>query len=67
MDSLFEQMSNLTKAHAYDKVAVPQINELKQIIRDLIEHGDLDDLVFTDDESTEKFKYFLKKAKILSL
>jgi hypothetical protein len=30
MDNLFEQMANITKAHAYDTVAVPQIQELKE-------------------------------------
>lgn len=66
MDNLFEQMVNINKAHGYDILA-KQVDELKQVIRDLIDKGDLDDLVFTDEESTKDFKEVLNKAKILSL
>lgn len=66
MDNLFEQMANISKAHGFDILA-KHVEELKQVIRDLIDKGDLNDLEFTDDESTKDFKEVLSKAKILSL
>lgn len=66
MDGLFEQIANISKAHGYDILA-GHVNNLKQVIKELIEAGDLDDLVFTDKESTDNFKSILNKAKILSL
>ena len=65
-DNLSQQIINISKAAAYD-VTVTQITELKQVIRDLIEVGELDDIEFTDKEETNKFKVILKRAKILSL
>lgn len=65
MDNLFEHMANISKAHGYD-ILVDHVKELKQVIRDLIEKGDLEDLEFTDKESTDDFKATLNKAKILS-
>jgi len=66
MDNLQEQIINISKAHAYDILA-DQVKELKEVIRELIEAGDLDDLTFTDSDSTNEFKTILNKAKILSL
>lgn len=66
MDNLFEQFANISKAHGYDILA-DQVKELKQVIRDLIEAGDLNDLVFTDQEDTDKFKAILNKALKLSI
>lgn len=62
MDNLFEQMTAISKAGAYDAL-VPHVKELKQVIRDLIEAGDLNDLEFTTDE----FKAILNRAKLLSI
>lgn len=64
--ALFNQMVNISKAHGYDILA-DHVKELKQVIRDLIESGDLNDLEFTDKESTDEFKTILNKAKILSI
>ena len=66
MEYLFEQLTNITKASAYDIVSA-QVNDLKVIIRELIEFGQLDDLIFTDENDTKKFKEILKKAKINSI
>lgn len=66
MDNLFEQMTTISKAAGYDAL-VPHVKDLKQVIRDLIEAGDLNDLEFTDKESTDKFKAILNKAKLLSI
>lgn len=66
MDNLFEQMANISKAHAYDILAA-HVGELKEIIRSLIEVGELEDLTFTNDEDSERFKKLVNKAKILSL
>jgi len=65
-DFLSEQIVNISKAGAYDIVS-KQVGELKEVIRQLIDKGDLEDLVFTDQESTDEFKEVLNKAKILSL
>ncbi len=66
MESLFEQMATISKAHAYDTM-VSLVIDLKQIIRELIDKGDLEDLVFLNPEDTAKFKKVLNRAKILSL
>jgi len=66
MDSLFEQMANISKAHGYDILA-KQVGELKEVIRRLIEIGELQDLTFTDEAATKLFQYWVNKAKILSL
>lgn len=65
-DNLLEILSNITKAAAYD-VLVTQVKELKEIIRQLIEVGELDDLTFTEEKQTEEFKTLVNKAKILLL
>lgn len=65
MDNLFEQISNISKAHAYD-IVVEQVKELKKSIRDLIEVGELEDLAFTEESQTTEFKEIVNKAKILS-
>ncbi len=65
-DNLKEQIVNISKAGAYDVVS-KQVGELKEVIRQLIDKGDLNDLEFTDKESTDEFKEVLNKAKILSL
>lgn len=65
-DFLTESIVNISKAGAYDVVS-KQVGELKEVIRQLIDKGDLNDLVFTDQESTDEFKEVLNKAKILSL
>ena len=44
-----------------------QVRELKQVIRDLIEKGELDDLEFTEANDTTEFKTILNRAKILSM
>ena len=66
MDNLFEQIANITKAHGYDILA-KQVIELKQVIRELIEFGELEDIEFTNSSETDKFKKILTKAKILSI
>ena len=63
--NLKDTIVNISKAAAYDILAA-QVKELKQVIKDLIEVGELDDLEFTDEEGTEEFKAVLNKAKILS-
>lgn len=63
---LFESAVNISKAHAYD-IVCEQVIKLKQIVKDLIEKGDLDGLEFTDQKSTDDFKATLRTAKILSL
>jgi len=67
MDDLFlTQMATISKAHAYDILA-KHVTELKQVIRQLIEVGELDDIEFTNSAATEEFKKIVDKAKILSL
>lgn len=66
MDSIFEQMANISKAHGYD-ILTGQVRELKQVIKCLISAGELDNLEFPDKDHTDKFKNILKTAKILSL
>lgn len=66
MDSLFEQFSNISKAQGYDIVS-KQVIELKQVIRELISKGELEDIQFTDQDATEEFKRVLHNAKMLSL
>ena len=66
MDELFEQITNISKASSYDIVCA-QVNDLKVIIRELIKFGQLDDLVFTDENDTKKFKEILNKAKFNSI
>lgn len=66
MTDLFEQATIITKAHGYDILA-NHVKELKEVVRRLIEAGDLNDLEFTDKEDTANFKAILNKAKILSL
>jgi hypothetical protein len=66
MEDLFDQIVNITKASAYDVLA-GHVKELKEVIRDLIEKGELDDLEFTDENDTAEFKTILNRAKILSV
>ena len=66
MQDLFDQIVNITKASAYDILA-GHVKELKEVIRDLIEKGELDDLKFTDENDTAEFKTILNRAKILSM
>lgn len=66
MENLFEQMANISKAHAYD-IVVEQVKELKEVMRQLIEVGELDDITFTDQDDTTKFQDIVKRAKILSI
>lgn len=66
MDNLFEQAANISKAHAYDIVS-KQVDELKEVIRELIRVGELEDVTFTDEAATKLFQYWVNKAKILSL
>lgn len=61
-----QQIVNISKAGAYDAL-VPYVGELKDVIRKLIEVGELDELTFTDPADTEEFQNLVKKAKILSL
>ena len=65
-DNLFEQMATISRAGAYD-VASQQVQDLKQVIRELIAFGELEDLEFTQPETTAAFKQLVQKAKILSL
>lgn len=65
-NSLFEQMTYISKAGAYDAL-VPHVKELKEAIRQLIEIGELEDLTFTDEAATKLFQYWVKKAKLLSI
>lgn len=66
MENVFEQITNISKAGAYDVLA-DHVKELKEVIRQLIKVGELDDLEFTDSGDTEEFKKVLNKAKMLSL
>ena len=64
---LSTQIVNIAKAGAFDVVS-KQVVELKQVIRDLIEKGGLDDVPpFQDEELEKEFRQVLNKAKILSL
>lgn len=63
-DNLFEQFATITKASAYDIVS-KQVGELKEVIRELIEEGELDKMA-TNPGATDRFKKLVKKAKILS-
>lgn len=67
MEDLFNQIANISKAGAYDILVAHQVRELKQVIRDLIEKGELDDLEFTETNDTAEFKTILNRAKILSV
>ena len=66
MNSTFEMMANISKAHGYDILA-KQVKELKECINNLIEVGELEDLTFTDEAATKLFQFWVNKAKILSL
>lgn len=66
MDNLFEQFANISKAHAYD-ILTDHVKELKEVIRQLIDAGDLEDLEFTTEADTLKFKLILNRAKNLIL
>ncbi len=48
-------------------LATSTIIELKETIKQLIEVGELEDITFTDKESTEEFQTLIEKAKKLSL
>lgn len=65
-NSLFEQMTNITKAHGYD-ILSEQVKELKEAINELIRIGELEDLTFTDDAATKLFQHWVNRAKILAL
>lgn len=65
-DYLFQQMTNISKAHAFDIVS-QQVGELKAIINKLIEVGELEDLTFTDPADTHEFQTIVKIAKIAAL
>lgn len=65
-DSLLQQITNITKAHAFDIVS-GQVKELKEAIRELIRVGELEDITFTDEAATKLFQYWVNKAKTLSL
>ena len=65
-DELFEQMANISKAHAYDIVST-QVVELKSIIRELIAFGELDEIEFTNEHQTAVWKQLINKAKVASL
>lgn len=60
------EATNIAKANSYDIVS-KQVVELKEIIRQLIEVGELDSITFTDPDDTYKFSNLVFKAKILSL
>ncbi len=64
--NLFDQMANISKAHAYD-VLVNQVKALKQVINDLISFGELEDVSFTNETETKQFQDLVLKAKILAL
>jgi hypothetical protein len=66
MEDLFDQIVNISKSSAYDVLA-GHVKELKEVIRDLIEKGELDDLEFTEANDTAEFKTILNRAKILSV
>lgn len=66
MDNIFEQAALISKAHGYDILAA-HVKELKEVIRQLIEVGELQDITFTDPADTIEFQAIVKKAKILSL
>lgn len=66
MDSLFQQAANISKAQGYDILA-DHVGELKEVIRELIAVGELEELEFTEPTTTAAFKQLIKKAKILSL
>lgn len=66
MDNLFKQFTNISKAHAYDIVS-QQVKELKEIICQLLEVGELEDLTFTNDTETAEWKSLINKAKIASI
>ena len=59
-------MANISKAHAYD-IASKQVGELKQIIREMIAFGELDEIEFTNEHQTAAWKQLINKAKVASL
>ena len=64
--NLFEQAAQISKAHAYDIVS-EQVKELKEVIRELVRVGELEDITFTDEAATKLFQYWVNRAKTLSL
>lgn len=66
MESLFEQMSNISKAHGYDILA-KQVGELKQVIRELTKEFDSHEIKFVDQNDAWRFQSIVSTAKILSL
>ena len=66
MENLFDQMATISKAQGFD-ILSKQVGELKKVIRDLINVGELEDIEFTEPAATLYFQSIVKKAKILSL
>ena len=64
-NNLLNQITNISKAHAYD-ILVEQVQELKGAIRGLIEVGELEDIVFTDNAATAEFQALVKRVKFIS-
>lgn len=63
-DELFEQMANISKAHAYDIVS-KQVGELKEIIRQLIPFAE--DYEVGTQEAADHLTKLINKAKIAAL
>lgn len=67
MNSIYEQITAINKAHGFDILAA-HVKELKQVIRELIDKGGLDNLTpYTDKEQEKKFQEILNRAKKLAL
>jgi len=65
-DFLTESIVNISKAGAYDIVS-KQVGELKEMIRELLKEGELEELDFIEPEENEKWQAIVKRAKLLSL
>lgn len=64
-DDILQQITNITKAHGFD-ILSNQVKELKEIINQLINVGELEDITFTDDADTAEFQDIVRRAKIIS-
>jgi hypothetical protein len=57
-DFLFNELNTLNKAAAYGYL-LPKYEELKKLIIDLIDLGELESITFTDEEDTRKYREVL--------
>lgn len=63
-DFIFNELNTLNKAAAYGYL-LPKYQELKKLIIDLIDLGELESIIFTDEEDTRRYREVLDKIKLL--